>query len=87
MLCPTIAGKHCQTGCVATAMAQVMNFHQWPKEGFDWGNMLNLYDCEATEKEKLAVAQLMAACGEAVNMEYGVTTSAAWEGDAAVARR
>jgi len=87
LLCPTIAGKHCQTGCVATAMAQVMNFHQWPKEGFDWGNMLNLYDCEATEKEKLAVAQLMAACGEAVNMEYGVTTSAAWEGDAAVALR
>lgn len=87
LLCPTIAGKHCQTGCVATAMAQVMNFHQWPKEGFDWGNMLNLYDCEATEKEQLAVAQLMAACGEAVNMEYGVTTSAAWEGDAAVALR
>ncbi len=22
--------KHCATGCVATAMAQVMNYHQWP---------------------------------------------------------
>ena len=39
MLCPRYngqavqyAGKTCVTGCVATAMAQVMNFHQWPKE-------------------------------------------------------
>ncbi len=39
MLCPRYngqavqyAGKSCVTGCVATAMAQVMNYHQWPKE-------------------------------------------------------
>lgn len=25
-------GRMCLTGCVATAMAQVMNYHQWPKE-------------------------------------------------------
>ena len=25
-------GRKCLTGCVATAMAQVMNYHQWPKE-------------------------------------------------------
>ena len=25
-------GGMCLTGCVATAMAQVMNYHQWPKE-------------------------------------------------------
>ena len=24
-------GKLCQTGCVATAMAQVMNYHRWPQ--------------------------------------------------------
>ena len=24
-------GKRCATGCVATAMAQVLNYHQWPK--------------------------------------------------------
>lgn len=29
--CPTDAqGYNCHTGCVATAMAQVMNYHQWP---------------------------------------------------------
>ncbi len=30
--CPTIDGQHCLTGCVATAMAQVMNYYQWPKQ-------------------------------------------------------
>lgn len=30
-LCPTTdKGDRCVTGCVATAMAQVMRFHQWP---------------------------------------------------------
>ena len=27
----SLVGQHCLTGCVATAMAQVMNFWQWPK--------------------------------------------------------
>ena len=33
-LCPKttiVGGEHSLTGCVATAMAQVMNYHQWPK--------------------------------------------------------
>lgn len=30
-LCPTIDGKHCMTGCAATAMAQVMRYYEWPK--------------------------------------------------------
>lgn len=29
-LCPTLSGSHCVTGCVATAMAQIMKYHQWP---------------------------------------------------------
>lgn len=29
-LCPTIGGERCVTGCVATAMAQLMNYHGWP---------------------------------------------------------
>ena len=32
-LCPTKSGTRCLTGCVATAMAQVMNYWQWPKQG------------------------------------------------------
>lgn len=30
-LCPTIGSKTAPTGCVATAMAQVMYYHQWPQ--------------------------------------------------------
>ena len=29
-LCPTIGGVHCMTGCVATAMAQIMRYNRWP---------------------------------------------------------
>ncbi len=32
-LCPKKNGKQCYVGCVATAMAQVMNYHQWPIQG------------------------------------------------------
>ena len=28
--CPQINGAYCVTGCVATAMAQIMYYHQWP---------------------------------------------------------
>lgn len=28
--CPTVGGTHAETGCVATAMAQVMAYHRWP---------------------------------------------------------
>lgn len=33
LLCPTIEGKHCPTGCVATALSQIMSYHQWPVSG------------------------------------------------------
>lgn len=32
-LCPTVRNERCVTGCVATAMAQVMRFHQYPDIG------------------------------------------------------
>lgn len=30
---PTDGGKHCVTGCTATALAQVMYYHKWPEKG------------------------------------------------------
>lgn len=30
LMCPTNGTRHCVTGCVATAMAQVVNYHKWP---------------------------------------------------------
>ena len=35
LLSPVIDGRHCPSGCVAVAMAQVMNYHQWPQEACD----------------------------------------------------
>jgi hypothetical protein len=31
--CPSDGGKKCWAGCVATAMAQIMRYHSWPKKG------------------------------------------------------
>lgn len=40
-LCPTYQGDKCPTGCVATAVAQIMYYHKWPERGtgshsYDW---------------------------------------------------
>lgn len=43
-LTPTKGGKQCITGCVATAFAQVMKYHEWPQQatttvpGYSWNN-------------------------------------------------
>ena len=33
MLCPEIRGNKAPTGCVATALSQIMRFHRWPLSG------------------------------------------------------
>lgn len=45
---PTVNGTQCLTGCVATAFAQVMKYHEWPQSsttvvpGYSWnGNTLD----------------------------------------------
>ena len=32
-MCPTISGKRCVTGCVATALSQIMYVHKYPTKG------------------------------------------------------
>ncbi|MEI6820343.1 MAG: C10 family peptidase [Bacteroidota bacterium] len=32
-LCPSFSGTHCVTGCVATSMAQIMKYYNYPKRG------------------------------------------------------
>lgn len=97
-LCPEVKGVRCVTGCVATAMAQIMKYHSWPEHGkgsntyywngteistdflsiyFDWESMTDTYSASSTEKERLAVAQLMSACGRSVSMQYSATASGA----------
>lgn len=42
--CPQVNGERCVTGCVATAMAQIMNYHKWPQgagkgsTSYEWNN-------------------------------------------------
>ncbi len=97
---PEIGGKHAVTGCVATAMAQAMKYHNYPAQGtgshsydwktgnetlsfdfgsttFDWDNMLNTYDDNATAEQREAVATLMSACGVSVDMDYTANESGA----------
>lgn len=35
-LCPTIGTQHCVTGCVATMMAQVMRYFEWPSQAIGY---------------------------------------------------
>lgn len=42
-LCPKLTAADCPTGCAATAMAQIMKFHNWPEQGeseisYNWRN-------------------------------------------------
>ena len=91
-------GKRSATGCVATAMAQVIYYHRWPQDAtttiptytfnytakepctltelpsttFKWDQMLpNYTDAQpGTEEQRMAVAELMRYCGQAVKMTY-----------------
>lgn len=99
-MCPDVDGARAVTGCVATALAQVMRYHRWPQQGhgansymltdgtevsmnfadsyFEWNEMLDDYALQvATPTQSSAVAELMFACGVAVDMQYTSTESGA----------
>lgn len=98
--CPLYKGERCVTGCVATAMAMILKYHEYPVKGkgthsyktssgieysfdygnttFDWDNMLPQYEGNYTTTQANAVAQLMSACGIAVDMEYSPSASGAY---------
>ncbi|MEO6283084.1 MAG: C10 family peptidase [Dyadobacter sp.] len=56
------------TGCVATAMAEIMNFHHFPNN-YNWSEM---------GAEKPETARLMRAAANSVNMTYDCTGSSAY---------
>lgn len=84
---PTIGWTpgHAPTGCVATAMAQVMKYHAWPQaygEGADayeykWDLMADSYDGSESEEAIDQVAKLMKHIGTSVNMQYYASESSA----------
>lgn len=53
-LCPSWEGEKCPTGCVATAIAQIINYHQSPDKGegtysYQWADRTLSFDYENTE--------------------------------------
>lgn len=70
--CPVIDGVQCPTGCVATAMAIVMKYHNWP-EGYDWDAM----PMSMPENPMESLSSLMSDAGDAVYMNYSPYESGA----------
>ena len=77
--CPTDdeTKEHYPTGCVATAMAQVMYYHRWP-DSYDWSKMKLTYNRDDTGASADAVAKLMKECGDALFMQYATDGSSAY---------
>ena len=86
--------ENCPTGCVATAMAQVMYYYKWPQgetapmrswynptptTTFKWDLMKDEYNYSDIGEAADAVAELMIFCGAAVEMSYS-----RWESTASV---
>ena len=89
--CPQIDGTNCLTGCVATAMAQVMNYTRCPEGETDEiaayttkTNGLSLPKLDATtfpwdNMTNDDVARLMRYCGQSVSTDYGIGESGAYD--------
>jgi len=89
--CPEIKGEHCVTGCVATAMAQVMNYAKWPESatgeiaGYTTKtNQITIPKLEATtfnwsNMTNDDIARLMRYCGQSVKMDYGLDESGSYD--------
>lgn len=87
--CPVVNGSKCVTGCVATAMAQVINYHRWPEEevgaipGYVSGThniSMNDLPPRLFNWENIGVtdvADLMRYAGQSVGMDYDPTASGA----------
>lgn len=113
LTCPDFFGQgRSVTGCVATAMAQLLYYwheqsvteiqdeipaysikNAHPTYGnllvegipagaeIDWDNMLEVYNNNATMRQRMAVANLMHYCGVAVRMGYSPSGSGAYSSD------
>ena len=68
----------CPTGCVATAMGQIVRYWQYPSkspytgENYDWSNMPDTLKAKSPhfERERKAIARLLRDCGESAETQY-----------------
>jgi len=89
--CPEINGEYCATGCVATAMAQVINYTKWPESAIGEiagyttkTNQIAVPKLEATTFDwnnmtDTDIARLMRYCGQSVKMDYGLGESGSYD--------
>lgn len=87
--CPIVNGQRSVTGCVATALAQVLNYNRWPKDYTSavpayttYSKQIYMPQLEPTKFGWGSVSlqflgTLMLYCGQAVQMNYGVDESSA----------
>ena len=87
--CPQHEGERCITGCVATAMAQVMNHNRWPQSATAdipaYTTTTHAIAMPALPAKQFnwdnmtatAIAELMLYCGQAVKMDYTPAASGA----------
>ena len=89
-MCPKANGARCLTGCVATAMAQIMNYYRWPNETTAPipAYTTTTYNMSIPKLEpttfswgylnKNQLSKLMLYCGQSVQMDYGSEFSGAY---------
>ena len=56
-----------------------INVTKKQKTTFDWDNMVDTYGKNATSEQQQAVAKLMAYCGAAIQADYGVEATSAYQ--------
>ena len=96
-LCPIVDGERCVTGCIATAMAQIVYNNRWP-QGMTTSvpayvtttNNIEMLQLEPTQFDwnnmsQNTIAKLMLYCGQSVQMSYGLSESSASPFDVASA--
>ena len=52
-MCPELGGVHCLTGCVATAMSQIMKYYEWPEKGYGGHSYHDTYNADANSGSDL----------------------------------
>lgn len=80
------------TGCVGTAMAMIMKYHEFPEQGtgsyngvnfdvaYDWANMrMDSYRSGYTEAEAEAVSTLIYHAAASIGTQFGYSGSSAYE--------
>lgn len=83
--CPLVSeGKHCLTGCVTTAVAQLMSIYKHPKTykdlTLDWNSMININLLGPIDNDAdTVISVLMRELGkkENLNVKYGENSSSA----------